>query len=38
MTALGEAAALLLTIIPVERALKENFDKDGRRRYKEDVP
>lgn len=32
LTALGEAAALLLTIIPVERALKKEFDQNGIRR------
>lgn len=32
LTALGEAAALLLTIIPVERALKKTFDQNGTRR------
>lgn len=30
--------ALIATLIPVERALKENFDKDGRRLHKEDQP
>ena len=33
-----EVALLLLSMIPVERALKENFDENGRRRYKEDLP
>ncbi len=33
-----EAALLLLSMIPVERALKENFDENGRRLYKEDQP
>lgn len=33
-----EVAALLLSMIPVERALKENFDGNGRRLYKEDQP
>lgn len=32
LTALGEGAALLLTIIPVERALKKEFDQNGIRR------
>lgn len=27
-----EMAALLITIIPVERALRRNFDKDGKRK------
>lgn len=34
----AEVAALLLSMIPVERALKENFDEHGRRRQKEDLP
>ena len=29
---LGEGTALILTIIPVERALKKTFDKNGNRR------
>ncbi len=29
---LAETAALVLTIIPVERALKKTFDRDGNRR------
>ena len=32
-----EVVALLLSMIPVERALKENFDGNGRRR-KEELP
>ena len=32
LTALGEGAALLLTIIPVERALKKEFNQNGIRR------
>ncbi len=32
LVVLAEGAALILTIIPVERALKQNFDKDGNRR------
>ena len=34
----AEVALLLLSMIPVERALKENFDESGRRLYKEDQP
>lgn len=33
-----EVALLLLSMIPVERALKVNFDENGCRRYKEDLP
>lgn len=33
-----EVVLLLLSMIPVERALKENFDDHGRRRQKEDLP
>ncbi len=32
LVALAEAAVLILTIIPVERALKKTFDKEGNRR------
>ena len=32
LVALAEGAALILTIIPVERALGKAFDKDGNRR------
>ncbi len=32
LAALAEAAVLILTIIPVERALKKTFDKEGNRR------
>ncbi|MBO5006322.1 MAG: SdpI family protein [Clostridia bacterium] len=31
-----QVAALLLSLIPVERALKKNFDKDGKRIEKEE--
>lgn len=34
----AEVALLLLSMIPVERALKENFDENGRRRDKEELP
>ena len=33
----AEVVLLLLSMIPVERALKENFDENGRR-HKEDLP
>ncbi len=33
-----EVALLLLSMLPVERALKENFDEHGHRRQKEDLP
>ena len=32
LVALAEAAVVILTIIPVERALKKTFDKEGNRR------
>ena len=32
LVAFGEGAVLILTIIPVERALKRTFDKNGNRR------
>ena len=32
LVVLAEGAALILTIIPVERALKKTFDKEGNRR------